>query len=250
MIYEGDPLQFWVFMRTFENSVAKSSLSDGAKLTRLLQYCKGLAGRVIQHCTVMDPKDGYCNTISLLKERFGSNYIIADAWINKVTGEGAIASHDKRGIREFADDLKICHQTLDAMGHLSEVNTQKVILSIVECLPGFVRNRWIREVRLIRKKKDRVPNFVDLVEFVKDIVDEICDPVYGKLSYNRKEGNSSSNKSGSTRPRNKGSNFSVTTDVVAQGSCLKCKKESRTLFECTEFKGMGARDRLSFARDK
>ncbi|KAJ8046966.1 hypothetical protein HOLleu_05824 [Holothuria leucospilota] len=69
-------LQFWVFMRAFENSVANSSLSDRATLTRLLQYCRGPAERVIHHCTVTDPRDGYRKAISLLKERFNSSYVI------------------------------------------------------------------------------------------------------------------------------------------------------------------------------
>ncbi|KAJ8031986.1 hypothetical protein HOLleu_25378 [Holothuria leucospilota] len=57
--FDGDPLQFWPFMRSFENSVASSSLSENAKLTRLMRYCVGKAKQVIQGCSVMEPKVGY-----------------------------------------------------------------------------------------------------------------------------------------------------------------------------------------------
>lgn len=69
--FHGDPLQYWVFIRAFENSVTGSAIGDGAKLTRLLHYCKGSARKVIECCVVMPPERGYPKAMSLLKDRFG-----------------------------------------------------------------------------------------------------------------------------------------------------------------------------------
>ncbi|KAJ8029043.1 hypothetical protein HOLleu_28337 [Holothuria leucospilota] len=52
--FDGDPLQYWLFMRSFEVNVENTSLNDGAKLTRLLQSCKGEASRVIRFGAVMN----------------------------------------------------------------------------------------------------------------------------------------------------------------------------------------------------
>ena len=55
MTFNGDPLEFWMFMRSFDNSIGSATIDDSAKLKRLLQYCKGEALKVIKCCAVMSP---------------------------------------------------------------------------------------------------------------------------------------------------------------------------------------------------
>ena len=70
MTFSGDPLDFWMFMRSLDNSIGSAALA-GAKLNRLFQYCKGEALKVIKCCAVMSPSKGYARARVLLKERFG-----------------------------------------------------------------------------------------------------------------------------------------------------------------------------------
>ena len=79
--FDGNPLEYWSFIRAFQNSVERVCNDDISRLTRLLQYCRGKAKRVIQCCTVMEPKLGYQKAQQLLKDRFGNSYVIAEAWI-------------------------------------------------------------------------------------------------------------------------------------------------------------------------
>ena len=39
--FDGDPLQYWAFILSFDNTVGNKDVEDSAKLMRLLQYCKG-----------------------------------------------------------------------------------------------------------------------------------------------------------------------------------------------------------------
>ena len=71
MTFSGDPLDFWMFMRSFDNSIGSAALDDSARLNRLFQYCKGEALKVIKWCAVMCPSEGYARERVLLKERFG-----------------------------------------------------------------------------------------------------------------------------------------------------------------------------------
>jgi len=84
MTFDGNPLEYWNFIRSFENSIESVCVDDTSKLIRLLQYCVGKAKQVIQCCTVMDPSEGYKQARKLLRERFGNNYRISEAWIVKV----------------------------------------------------------------------------------------------------------------------------------------------------------------------
>ena len=43
MIFDGEPMKFWTFMKSFDNNIGRHNIDEHAKLSRLLQYCKGRA---------------------------------------------------------------------------------------------------------------------------------------------------------------------------------------------------------------
>ena len=85
MTFDGNPVQYWPFIRSFENTVEKVSVGSQARLTRLMQHCVGKARQVIQCCCIMDPEVSYKKAKQLLKERFGNDYVIMESWIKRVT---------------------------------------------------------------------------------------------------------------------------------------------------------------------
>lgn len=248
--FDGDPIQFWVFMRSFENNVAHTSLDDNAKFTRLLHYCKGKARAVIQCCSVMEPKEGYKRALQLLKERFGNSHVIAESWLKKVTQGPSILGSDKQSLREFADNLKGCGETLKAMGHEGEISTQSALVAIVERLPVYLKNRWVRLVREIRKNKGRSPQIGDLISFVDDAAEEATDPVYGNLTRGDIKSHKGSDHKG--RPvsfkRPTKANYSVSAN---EGQTLKCPmcEGNHLLFGCEVFKAAGPEERFKFVRN-
>ena len=84
MTFNGDPMQFWVFIKSFEHNVDNTNLDENAKLTHLRHYCTGKARQVIE-CW------------------FGNNHIIAEAWLEKVTNGPSIGG--KQALIDFAYDL-------------------------------------------------------------------------------------------------------------------------------------------------
>ena len=60
-------------MGTFDSTVQITNVGDQMKLTKLLECCTGDALRLIDHCRVMTPAEGYKEARSLLKERFGND---------------------------------------------------------------------------------------------------------------------------------------------------------------------------------
>ncbi|XP_041470151.1 uncharacterized protein LOC121419759 [Lytechinus variegatus] len=106
MTFDGSPLKFWEFWRAFESTVDCTGIPDSAKLTRLLHYCEGDARKILQSCSIMPPSEGYRRAKALLHGRFGTPFMIADAWIRKVTGGPKIPGRDKRMLQELADELQ------------------------------------------------------------------------------------------------------------------------------------------------
>ena len=136
MNFDGEPLRYHQFIRTFEENVEKVIPDNAARLTRLAQHCTGEAKRVVDCCLLMDPEMGYPRARKLLKERFGNRIAIATLWIQKLTEE------EQRPLREYADNLRSCQEALNAMGALNELNTQGNLFKLVKKLPMYLQGRW------------------------------------------------------------------------------------------------------------
>ena len=171
--FDGDPLMYWLFIRSFENNVDRVLVDNTSKLTRLIYYCTGKALKAIQCCAAINPDEGFYRAKSILKERFGNDYVIAEAWITKVTSGSRIRPSDREGLQEFSDDLNSCQETLTAMGRLTEIMNQQSLVNIVERLPIYLLNRWRREAHKITKRHGRT-SFTDIVSFVKDAAEDIA----------------------------------------------------------------------------
>ena len=173
MTFNGYPLEFWVFMRSFDNSIESVAIGDGAKLNRLFQYCKGEALKVIKYCAVMRPSEGYAKARVLLKERFGNGYQIFEMWVKKVT-EGTIVRHgEERHLQEMTDDLRSCKETLE------EIHTRRNMVRIAERLPQFLQGRCRKLVVKTLETSGRYPSITSLMRFVSETAHETTEPVFG-----------------------------------------------------------------------
>ena len=83
--FNGNPLEFWSFVRSFENNIEKNTQDESERLTFLLQYCTGAAKSGIKSCVTMDPALRYQTARKLLKDRFGHPFKIATAHVHQVT---------------------------------------------------------------------------------------------------------------------------------------------------------------------
>ena len=76
--FNGDPMSYHAFIRSFEENVEKMLSDDGARLACLIHLCKGEAGRAIKCCSLMDPEQGYARARRLLEQRFGDKHTITN----------------------------------------------------------------------------------------------------------------------------------------------------------------------------
>ena len=258
-VFDGDPMKYWTFIRTFENSVEKDTVDSNSRLSRLLQYTSGKALKVIQSCAIMHPDERYRRAKELLQERFGNPYTITETWIGHVTNGQAIKPHERQKLQDFADELRSCTETLKAMGNSAEINAQSSLVKIISRLPIFLQNKWKQEVRHIRKNYHRNPSIEDVTSFVLEGAEVANDPVYGGITDVQRTSFRSPNQSFVRRSTNynvlvqQPIRDSVTSnsyrDTPAVYACLKCGG-SHSLFGCDAFKAMRLNDRVTFALEK
>lgn len=175
--YDGNPLTYYPFLRSFENTVGNKSSDDSTKLNTLLQYCTGPVEKLLQCCLVKEPSEGYRLAMRLLKDRFGDKDRIAQTWISKILDRPKVSTG---GLLDFVDDLRCGSETLKSLGYLNELENGRSLCQILEKLPSFLQSRWLRINRRIKDSEGRNPKLVDIIEFISDSVREVSDPVFGK----------------------------------------------------------------------
>ncbi|XP_078372731.1 uncharacterized protein LOC144656384, partial [Oculina patagonica] len=176
--FDGNPMEYWSFIRSFENTIERNATSESEKLMYLLQYTTGEAKKTIHCCVVMDPSRGYQSARKLLKERFGHPYTIAAKFVSEITEGPPIKASDRSGLLAFADQLKNCEHTLESIGYIDEVNSADNLRRIVQRLPFHLRTKFVEVADGIQQSGKR-PNIKDISSFVAVKARAANNPVFG-----------------------------------------------------------------------
>ena len=224
MSYDGDPMQFWIFMNTFNSCVHNSNVSDGDKLNRLFEYCTGKAAKVIRPCALMTPTEGYAKARFLLQQRFRNNYTIAKAWIQKITEGPNIKPNNGEALQDFTDDVRGCMEVLRAMKMLQEVDSQDRMVKILSRLPIYLQTRGRKAAYETRRRTNEYPNFQEFVYFLERVSEEINDPVFGKLDTGLRN---SKDNIRSHQARKKGSSFNIQASNNIENQVTKKETNDR-----------------------
>lgn len=82
-VYDGDPLQYEVFIRAFGRGVERKTDDYSDCLHFLEQYTIGHPKDFVRSCQHLPPAQGYQRAKHLLKEHFGNGHKIATAYMDK-----------------------------------------------------------------------------------------------------------------------------------------------------------------------
>ena len=180
MVFDGNPIQYSLFIRSFENNVEIGTSDFSKRLQLLIQFCSGKARKAIENCILLEPKEGYLKAKQLLSDRFGEAYKISTKWLAKVSEGSQIRPGDGEALQELADDLESCEITLKATGRMSQLNNEDRLVKIVQRCPAYVKSRWQARVQEIRMR-ERDPNIEDLRKLIRLAAKEKTDPVFGGI---------------------------------------------------------------------
>ena len=254
MNFDGNPLNYFLFMSSFENNVEKSTQDFSKRLQLLIQFCSGKARKAIQSCVLLQPHDGYLQAKKILSERFGGACKISSTWMKKIMDGAQIKPGDGDALQDLADELESCEITLQATGRLGQLNNEDSLVKILKRCPVYVRSRWQSRVQELRTQ-GRDPNVQDIRKLIRMAASEKCDPVYGSLmdsdNKDSKLRQKTSNRTGATKTK---VNFSVQTgEGVKTNSdgckCYFCDKNHR-LDSCESFKLEDGEKQFKFIRQK
>ncbi|XP_069139352.1 uncharacterized protein [Argopecten irradians] len=139
----------------------------------------------------MKPNEGYKQARKLLKERFGNNFMVAEAWIKQITEGDPIRTNNPQGVRDLADDVKACVEALRAMDMLEEIDSRCRMVKLVSRLPLYIQGRWRKEAQRTVEITGKYPHIVKFTSFLETVAKELFDRCLELLNRKSVEANSS-----------------------------------------------------------
>ena len=234
-VFDGNPLEYKFFMRSFEDVVERKIIEPRGRLTRLIKFTTGEAKELIKGCIHKDPKDGYIFAKQLLEKRFGDHHRILAEYRKQLREWKPLKSGDGAAYRKFYSFLLKCSCLVD--GRLwSALDSTDNLRTILSKLPGATRDRWNRKVLHIRTKL-REPDLNDLISFVDNENVLVNDPLYSRDALNDIVVN---NPSQDSKYPGKIKTYNVNHHVT---TCACCGK-NHELDVCNTFNNKDLRDRI------
>nr|CAB3263159.1 uncharacterized protein LOC104265735 [Phallusia mammillata] len=255
LVFDGNPMDYWKFVRNFDSRIDDKVDDDGAKLSYLAQHCDGKARKLIEHCFRLKV-NGYQQARQLLYDHFGKSHIIAHACVRCVVNGPELRPNDAAGLSELAQSLRDCLLTLSDIDEHSEMNNYPTLIAVVNRLPFKMQEAWKRRVEKILRDTGREPLFEHLVDFV-ETEDRIANSLFSRmLDEHRNEAKKAKGKSShvkasshvvvseqESRPKVRAGPSHFPTTPLCQ-----CCSGNHVLAKCEEFKSLPYRDRLRVTR--
>ena len=242
--FDGDPLNYWSFVRSFDTHIAQRMSSDSAKLVYLLQHCTPKVRSNLEHFS-RDAEMGYRLARESLFNDYGQPYIIAHSCERKLLECPKLKDKDPAKLKTLTVLMDKCLAMLVDIQEFATLNSLGTIQKITEKLPEQMQRDWVKWSYQTFCNYGKQAKFPELVEFVRRESDEV-NSLYGKVFYSTKRPLISS------PPRNKrNAVFSAATtnnDRPMQSfACLFCKK-SHSLNKCRDFTELSRRRRVEFLK--
>ena len=110
-VFSGNPVDYCDFTRSFEHLIESKTASASARLYYLIQHTSGSVQELMRSCLSMNEDEGYTKARKLLKERYGQNYRIAAAHVQRLIEGPPIKSEDGTALQQFSVQLTSCTNT-------------------------------------------------------------------------------------------------------------------------------------------
>ena len=244
VVFSGDPLRFRDWKMSFQTLIDRKAIQVNEKIYYLRKYVGGPAKTAIESYFLLGTESAYHAAWGILEERYGSPFVIAKAFRDKLNSWPNIGSKESCELREFADFLRSCEAAtsqIKSLEILGDCNENQKILSK---LPDWLTSRWNRRVVEIQEKTEAFPTFSKFVEFVTKEAKIACNPVTSLHALKSSEGHT-------TRPSKI---RSIGAKVLASSTggradvtkCIFCEKLGHDLHVCRKFMEKAVAERVKF----
>ena len=243
--FGGNPLEYNNFIIAFKSLIEEKTDHASTRLYYLLQYTSGDVKELVRSCLAMNPAEGYKEALRLIKTRYGQNYRIATAFVDRITKGSVIKSEDTASLQKFSILLTSCNNTLKSLGYSNMVENPETFRSMVAMLPFELRRKWRTVADYISEEEHSDIKFENFVTFMEKEARRASHPVFGNLV---KDGNKDANNNRKGDPKRKAATFATSASPKeSTRKCVLCTGD-HALPDCEQFIKQDAEARSATVR--
>ncbi|XP_049419820.1 uncharacterized protein LOC125880984 [Epinephelus fuscoguttatus] len=250
--FTGDPLKFIDWKVFFMALIDQKPLPVSEKMLYLKSYLAGEARRAVEGFFYRNSEDAYKGAWPVLEDRYGSPFIVQKAFRERLMKWPKIAANDPRALREFADFLLGCAETMPHVKGLSILNDCEENHKLLQKLPEWLVRRWNRIVVEELDRSGDYPSFQRFSEFMQKEARIACNPIASPLMLNLKtpdERLSKRAKTFNTSAQIRGFNSTSPESSKPRPPCLFCRDEAHGVAKCPAFATKAMDEKKSFIHE-
>jgi len=258
MYFDGDPISYPLFVKNFEINVENKERNDGDRLNYLIQYCTGKAKEAIEHCMMMDPKEGYAKAKEILSKNFGRTHLVAKAFLDKVVKGPPIKINDGERLSQLARDMETCMLGSSQLRQHANLNSLDILGKIVARLPVALKAKWAEKASQLYER-GLVPQFSHLADFIQERA-AVANTFFGQLVQDSKDKEIPKVRPKCPAVAVRATTLATTSSTTAttkntaerKNQNLKCKLcgAEHYLDKCEQFQNKKVDERNKFVMDK
>lgn len=234
--FDGNPMKFWKFLKTFEMSVSDRLWDENQRLIYLLHYCTGDAKEAIEHCVFLPEEKGYSKAMEILKTQFGRPHDIAERFLSELLVNQPIGPGDTDSLRKLVRQMTSCELALSQMNYTADLNCTTNLKRIVARLPRHLQQRWA-ELADDTLQEGAEPSFRQLISFLEKRL-SISSNCYGQAANPSRK-----------LPTGRSTEWARVNSLLASDfRCQECS-EGHSLTECPKFKAKNCAERFLRVRE-
>ncbi|XP_043238749.1 uncharacterized protein LOC122390137 isoform X2 [Amphibalanus amphitrite] len=239
--FDGNVMKYKLFIRSFEARIASRTTDEDELLHYLEQLTVGKPKQIVRSCMYLRDV-GYAEARRLLDERYGSSHKVVDAYIQRLNNWSRISPGDVEELDRFTlylIEIKHAMTDLDIVGELEHPRTLR---EVVDKLPAYLKDRWMRVSDEIMEENGRMVRFKDLVDFLSKEVRVKRNPVFGAPIGDRQVPQRSKTQPNLGRTQ---AQCSATAVKQNREKCLFCQGD-HFLDDCQELRYRALEERKQF----
>ncbi|KAL7845029.1 hypothetical protein SRHO_G00235690 [Serrasalmus rhombeus] len=246
-MFSGDPLRFHDWKVSFQTLIDRKSIPAEEKIYYLRKYVGGSAKKAIESYFLLGTKSAYLAAWCILEERYGSPFLIAKAFRDKIDAWPKISAKGSLELQEFVDFLRSCESAMPQIKSLEVLNDYNENQKILAKLPDWLTSRWNRKVMEVEEESQTFPSFSQFVQFLTREAKIACNPITSLHALKPSEGE----KSKVLKNRSPGAKALTTSanEKAHATCCVFCEKVGHGLPECRKFIRKAITEQLKFVQE-
>ncbi|KAK7884949.1 hypothetical protein WMY93_028072 [Mugilogobius chulae] len=176
-VFNGDPLKYKDWKMSFEMLIDRKNIPVNEKIYYLRKYVGGPARKAVEGYFLLATDTAYYAAWNTLEERYGSSFVVAKAFRDKLASWPKIGNKDSAELREYSDFLRGCEAAMLQIKSLEVLNDCNENQRMLSKLPDWLTARWNRKVIEIEEQSGFFPTFSNFVDFVAREAKIACNPV-------------------------------------------------------------------------